>query len=264
VPKVNVYLPDDLAEAVRQACVPVSAVCQHALARAVANAAAIKEVVAAPGQVSARRGSGPLTARAGWVLQIASDEARRRGHTAVGTEHLLLGILTEGENLGVKVLDALEIDRADVTAELDRLLRARHGPAEPNPAATPAIGSGAAPGGDADELSTTPKAIDAIERARQEALRMGHNCVGCEHLLLGLISEPSGLAGRVLRSMGAELTLVRRAVTSALTGYVHARQNPSPLADAEQASRQPGPDEDDHALLQQILARLDQIESRIE
>lgn len=279
MPKINVYLPDDLAEAVRQAAVPVSAVCQQALARAVANAAAIKEVVAAPGQVNGRS-SGPLTARATWVLQIASDEARRRGHAAVGTEHLLLGILAEGENLGVKVLDALEVDRADLTAELDRLLRATSGrsptrSAEPGPPdgagasgaqRSPEAGTAPASGQAAgtDDLATTPNAVEAIERARQEALRMGHDYVGCEHLLLGLISEPSGLGGRVLRAMGAELTVVRRAVTPALSGYVHALRTPSPPAGDEQANHQPGHDEDNHALLQQILVRLDQIESRIE
>jgi ATP-dependent Clp protease ATP-binding subunit ClpA len=94
-------------------------------------------------------------------------------------------------------------------------------------------------------------AAGALELAVTEATALGHNYVGCEHLLLGLIAEPDGVGGQVLRSLGAELRLTRRAVAAALAGYVHLQ--------AAQAA-QPAP----HATADRILAALADLTARIE
>src|SRR6266545_6747752 len=120
MPKINVYLPDELARAVRDAQVPVSAVCQVALERAV------REVTAARGAedlpVTGADAAGGLfsrfTPRAREALELAQQEARESSHSHVGTEHVLLGILDEGGNLAVRVLADIDIDSADLRAEL--------------------------------------------------------------------------------------------------------------------------------------------------
>src|SRR3954463_16576710 len=102
MPKINVYLPDDLAETVKRADLPVSAICQRALERAVRNMAAIGDPIE----------SWPMdrfTQRARHALELADAQAVRRGHNYVGTEHLLLGILDEGENLACKAIVALDV-----------------------------------------------------------------------------------------------------------------------------------------------------------
>ncbi|PZG06600.1 Clp protease N-terminal domain-containing protein [Nonomuraea aridisoli] len=218
MPKINVYLPDDLAEAVKSAGVPVSAVCQRALEQAVRRVTAIRETVLT--EVDLEQPTGALThmtARTRTVLKLATEQARAEGAAAVGTEHLLGGMLSEGTNLALRVLATMEIADGQLRAALDR-----HRPAEPGTGAPERFG---------------PHAAAALELAVTEATALGHNYVGCEHLLLGLIAEPDGTAGEVLRSLGADLRLTRRAVSAALAGYVHLRaqtpQAPPPEAVGE-------------------------------
>jgi len=211
VPKINVYLPDDLADAVRQANVPVSAVCQQALEEAVRRVMAVTE--ATSGKASAAfAGRGPFTGRLRRALTLARDAAIERGHGWVGTEHLLLGLLGEARNLGVAVLEGLEVDLAELRAAVDSLMEESvegAGAGEPEGEAT-------TPAGERrprrSELRLTPRAESALRLAQQEALKLGHNYVGCEHLLLGLVEEPDGIAGRALRVSGAEATAVRNEV----------------------------------------------------
>ena len=162
MPKINVYLPDDLADAVRDTGVPVSAICQRALEQAVRRITAIRQISLTDlsdgdlaGQLSA------FTARAVTVLTLARDSAT----SAVTTTDLLNGILTEGNNLALQVLRSMEIDpgrlRLDASAE---------------------------PG----EHSFSDPATNALELTVGEATGLGHNYVGCEHLLIGL----AGGAGR--------------------------------------------------------------------
>jgi len=237
MPKINVYLSDELAEAVRAANLPVSAICQRALEGSLQGAAAVREGTRwldAPG------GAGPLTraltGRLRRAIDLAHDAAYRRSHTFVGTEHLVLGLLDEGGNLALQVMRALEVDPQDVRAEIEPLLES-HQPAGGEPAPEP---------------QRTPLASRALERAGNEAIRLGHNYVGCEHLLLGLVGEEEGLGGRVLRSMGLDPTVTRRAVVSALSGFIHATQG------APRQKVTPDPQG-----LDDVIARIERIEQRL-
>jgi ATP-dependent Clp protease ATP-binding subunit ClpC len=181
VPKINVYLPDELAAAVKDANVPVSAICQAALERAVREVTALREAApaahldhqawaAGTGIAFARH-----TNRARQAVALGRQAAVRLGHTYLGTEHLLLGVLEEGSNLAVRVLQALDVAPEDVEVELRGYLK----PGEPQASDTP----------------LTPTLRTALELATQEGAKLGHNYIGCEHLLLGLIAESEGLAG---------------------------------------------------------------------
>jgi ATP-dependent Clp protease ATP-binding subunit ClpA len=215
MPKINIYLPGDLAEAVRDSGVPVSAICQSALEQAVRRVTAIRSV--ALGDLGAEDLAARLpnfTERARTALRLAVREARDQGVPEVGTEHLLSGILAEGGNLALQVLDALEIPPDQVTRELARVAATRSTPAAPG-----------APGGpdeDAGRRFSGP-AAGALELTTTEAIGMRHNYIGCEHLLVGLALEPDGTAGTALRALGADARAVRRAVRAAVAGYAHLR-----------------------------------------
>ncbi|MFR9723409.1 Clp protease N-terminal domain-containing protein [Streptomyces sp. MS19] len=208
MPKINVYLPDELAEAVRSSGVPVSAVCQRALEQAVRRVVAIRE--SALDGLDAAEPTGALahfTARSRDVLKLAADRAGEDGAAGVGTGHILAAMMAEGSNLGVRVLRAMDIEPERVARELS----GRAGEEE-------AAGEGS---GGARRFGV--RAAGAIELTVTESIALGHDYIGCEHLLIGLASEPDGVAGRVLRELGAEPKAVRRAVTAALAGYVHLR-----------------------------------------
>ncbi|MBB2911816.1 ATP-dependent Clp protease ATP-binding subunit ClpC [Streptosporangium becharense] len=255
MPKINVYLPDELAEAVRKAGVPVSAVCQRALEQAVRRVTAIRET--ALGSADADLLTARLThftPRTREVVKLAVEQARNEGVTEVGTEHLLGGMLTEGGNLALQVLGALEIEPAEIRRRLDR-------PAADSPAASGACGA---------ELTFGATAAAALELTVTEATALGHNYVGCEHLLLGLIAEPDGAAGHILRGLGAEQRLTRRAVVAALAGYVHLRAQtqaaPAPAAPpvAPPAAVANALSEAVRQELRPILRRLERLEERLD
>jgi ATP-dependent Clp protease ATP-binding subunit ClpA len=233
MPKINVYLPDELAAAVRDAQLPVSGICQAALERAVRDVSSARGVVEPPSED--RPGLGlfaRFTPRAREAITLAEKTARDVPHNHVGTEHALLGILDQGDNLAIKVLVSLEIELDDLRAELT---------ASMGPPAEQVEG----------HLPFTPLAKRALELTTKEALSLGHNYVGCEHLLLGLLATEDGLASQVLRRMGLELRTTRRAVVTALLRFVH------PRAD------QPAPRPVASDTLEQILRRLDAIEERL-
>ncbi|MFC5815048.1 Clp protease N-terminal domain-containing protein [Nonomuraea harbinensis] len=261
MPKINVYLPDDLAEAVKQAGVPVSSICQRALEQAVRRVTAIRET--ALSDVDLDRPTGALTLltpRTRTVLKLA---ASRAGAGGVETEHLLAGMLAEGTNLALHVLRAMDIDPGQVTRDLAGRMSvgggtsadASTGPGGAEGPDSPGgrmssggLGAGQDPGGEPGRAAgSEPEpgsgpvhepgvgepgsevrrfgvgAANALEAAVNEATSLGHNYVGCEHLLLGLVAEPDGIAGQVLRGLGAEHRPTRRAVVAALAGYVHLR-----------------------------------------
>jgi len=227
-----VYLPDDLAEAVKESGVPVSAICQRALEQSVKRLNAIR--AASLGDMSGTDltvGLTNFTQRARDVITLAITRARERGAVEIGTQDFLHGLITEGSNLALHVLRSMEVDPAVVLTEVTR--------------SAPEPGSDAA--GKAGRMSTT--AAGALELAVTEALSLGHNYVGCEHLLLGLVAEPNGTGGQVLRGLGVESRAARHAVGAALAGYVHLRAN--------QAKQQP------EALLEPILRRLDALEKKV-
>jgi ATP-dependent Clp protease ATP-binding subunit ClpA len=234
MPKINVYLPDELAESVKEAGVPVSAICQRALEQSVKRLTAIRST--SLGELGGKDPTARLphfTERARTAVRLAIERARADGAAEVGTEHLLHGVLAEGGNLALQVLRAVEIEPDQVAAELAK--------------ASPATKS--------DQPAakfSAPTAI-ALELAVTEALTMGHNYIGCEHLLLGLISEPDGTGGQVLRGAGAEMRGTRGAIVAAVAGYAHLRaqttaQGPAGVATALRAELQP------------LLDRIDRLE----
>lgn len=241
--KINVYLPDDLAKAVKEAGLPVSAICQRALEQAVRRVSAIRETAMSALDIADHAGRfSHFTRRARTVVQLAAEQARAAGETEIGTSHLLGGILAEGGNLALHVLPAMEIEPGQLQRELDR--RTAEGSAAPGGPGTatsrepqpsgPQSPAGPEVAAGPDEAAPTPRdgtdgsgpgfsepAVAALQLAITEAAALGHNYIGCEHLLLGLIVEPDGSAGRILRSQGAEIRLARRSVAAALVGYAH-------------------------------------------
>jgi len=253
MPKINVYLPDDLAEAVREAGVPVSAVCQRALEQAVRRVTAIRETASTTADIAAAVADlSHFTQRTRTAIKLAHEQARTAGAAAIGTEHLLGGVLAEGGNLALQVLRALEIEPDRIWSELVRRSPGGEGPVEDDPA-----------------LRFDEHAAAALELSVTESASLGHNYVGCEHLLLGLISEPDGVAGQILRSLGAEPRLTRRAVGAALAGIVHLRaqgvQSQTPAAAAQPGAG--GPAEMLSAAirreLEPLVERLDRLEERL-
>jgi ATP-dependent Clp protease ATP-binding subunit ClpC len=213
MPKINVYLPDDLAEAVRDSGLPVSAICQRALQEAVLRITAIRQTALADldaGQLAAQLPA--FTSRAVTVIALAIDAARAGGGPNVGTGHLLRAMIADGQNLALRVLRAMDIDPAALSwPDADE------------------------PGGGPGLRYSTP-AANALEMLIAEATGLGHNYVGCEHLLIGLAGEPDGIAGRVLREAGADAKAVRRAVAAALGGYAHLRAKQPPAGPEELSS----------------------------
>jgi ATP-dependent Clp protease ATP-binding subunit ClpA len=254
MPKVNVYLPDDLAEAVKDAGVPVSAVCQRALERAVRRVTAIREIgTGTPLDGVPDSPTVSFTSRSAAVLQTARDNARAEGAAQTDTGHFLRALLVPG-GMAVEVLTALAITPHQVLAALDQ--RA--------PVSAPA--DGPRPGEDpAPEPGLSSQVAAIIELAANESSGLGNNFIGSEHLLLGVLGEPDGVAGSVLRSLGADLRIARRAVAAALGGYYHGVSAQERRA-AEQAAASPPagtPDQLSAAIraeLEPLIARLDRLE----
>lgn len=142
---------------------------------------------------------GRFTERAQKVLFLAQEEAKRLNHNFVGTEHLLLGLVREGEGIAAKSLQKLGIDLAKVRQEVEKI-----------------IGKGDKPV--LQSVSYTPRAKKVIELAIEEGRNLGHNYVGTEHLLLGLIREGEGIAARVLANLGVDLKRARVQVIHLLGG----------------------------------------------
>ena len=139
----------------------------------------------------------PFTKLAQHSIALARDEANRLGNTDIGTEHILLGIIAQGDTVAVKALEMLGIDLANVRREV-----------EAN------VGHGAPP--IVDEMRFTPDSKRVIELAFEEARMQSYNYIGTESLLLGIIREPDGLGGRVLKGAGVDATEVRARMTSLL------------------------------------------------
>ena len=142
---------------------------------------------------------GRFTKRAQRVLHLAREEAQRMNYPYVGTEHLLLGLIREGEGVAARVLADLGIDADKVRAAVAQMVE-------------PAEAQGIL------EVTLTPRAKRVLELAIDEARRLGHNYVGTEHLLLGLIREGEGVAAQVLAGMGADLERTREKVLQLLGG----------------------------------------------
>ncbi|QWW19811.1 ATP-dependent Clp protease ATP-binding subunit [Schaalia sp. 19OD2882] len=141
-----------------------------------------------------------FTDRARRVVVLAQDEARGLRHNYIGTEHLLLGLITEGEGVAAKALEMMEIKRDDVRAAVIDVIGEGEKPVE-------------------GHIPFTPRAKRVFELSLREALQLGHNYIGTEHLLLGLLKEGEGVAAQVLTKLGADLAQVRQSVIQLLSGY---------------------------------------------
>jgi len=161
-----------------------------------------------------------FTDRARKVLTLAQDEAQRFNHNYIGTEHLLLGLVREGEGVAARVLENMNVELAKVRTAVEFI-----------------IGRGDRPV--VGEVGLTPRAKRVIELAIDEARRLGHNYIGTEHLLLGLVREGEGIAAGVLESLGVNLDKVRHEVIRVLSQSSSA----GPAAETKRASKTPTVDQ---------------------
>ena len=141
-----------------------------------------------------------FTDRARRVIVLAQEEARNLKHNYLGTEHILLGLIREGEGVAAKALEALGITLDDVRAQVIDI-----------------IGEGQEP--PSGHIPFTPRAKKVIEYAMREGLQLGHSYIGTEHLLLGLTREPDGVAAQVLVKLGADMPRVRNQVNQLISGF---------------------------------------------
>jgi ATP-dependent Clp protease ATP-binding subunit ClpC len=146
-----------------------------------------------------------FTERARQVVVLAQDEARALKHNYIGTEHILLGLLREEEGLAARVLESLDITVEEVRAQVARIV------------------------GQGDEVTTgqipfTPRAKKVLELALREALSLGHNYIGTEHILLGLVRENEGVAARILLDFDADAEKIRNEIIRMLSGPGRQRQ----------------------------------------
>ena len=141
-----------------------------------------------------------FTDRARRVVVLAQDEARGLKHNYIGTEHLLLGLISEGEGVAAKALETMDIKGEAVRASVIEIIGEGEKPVE-------------------GHIPFTPRAKRVFELSLREALQLGHNYIGTEHLLLGLLKEGEGVAAQVLTKQGADLAQVRQTVIQMLSGY---------------------------------------------
>jgi ATP-dependent Clp protease ATP-binding subunit ClpC len=145
------------------------------------------------------------------VVVHAQDEARALKHNYIGTEHLLLGLLLEQEGLGARVLGSLEITVGEVRGQVERI-----------------VGRG-------DEVTKgqipfTPRAKKVLDLALREALSLGHDYIGTEHILLGIVRENEGVGARILLDLGADAERIRDEVNRTLSGQPRQRTRAAPPA----------------------------------
>ena len=178
MPKVNVYLPDELAEAVRQTGVPVSKICQRALEQAVRD---VRTQTASGLTPTFER----FTTRARTVVRLAKEAAEVDG-VDLGSEHVLLGLVNEGEGVGAKALAALGVTADAVTTAIKR-------------------------------RSSTADGAEVLRRALNEALKLAHNYIGTEHIALAMTELVNSTARDILNELGVTTAALRNEVISILT-----------------------------------------------
>ena len=173
-----------------------------------------------------------FTDRARRVAVLAQEEARMLNHDYIGTEHILLGLIHEGEGVAAKALESLGISREAMRLQVEEI-----------------IGRGQqAPSG---HIPFTPRAKKVLELSLRESLQLGHDYIGTEHILLGLVREGGGVAAQILVKLGAELNRVRQQVIQLL----HGRQEKEPVSARSTAG--------ELRLLPAVKARLEAAERRL-
>jgi ATP-dependent Clp protease ATP-binding subunit ClpC len=180
--------------------------------------------------------------RARRVIDLAQEEARMLNHNYVGTEHILLGLIHEGQGVAAEALESLGISLDAVRQQVEQI-----------------IGQGQqAPSG---KIPVTPRAKKVLELSLREALALGHNYIGTEHILLGLVREGDGVAARVLVDLGGDLNRVRQRVIQLLEGFSDQqvrRARPGPAR-----GKRPGLRGEVRERLELIGAHLAAIEQRV-
>ena len=168
-----------------------------------------------------------FTDRARRVVVLAQEEARLLNHSYIGTEHILLGLIHEGEGVAAKALETLGISLEAVRAQVEEIIGQ----------------GGSSPSG---HIPFTPRAKKVLELSLREALQLGHNYIGTEHILLGLIREGEGVAAQVLVKLGADLSRVRQQVIQLLSGYQGPQgKSEAPAGGREASSERGGKEEGD-------------------
>ncbi|MDH3683148.1 MAG: ATP-dependent Clp protease ATP-binding subunit [Acidimicrobiia bacterium] len=162
-----------------------------------------------------------FTDRARRVVVLAQEEARLLNHNYIGTEHILLGLIHEGEGVAAKALESLSISLEAVRSQVEDIIGQ----------------GGSSPSG---HIPFTPRAKKVLELSLREALQLGHNYIGTEHILLGLIREGEGVAAQVLVKLGADLSRVRQQVIQLLSGYSGPAGSGSTPAEGGKASTTTG------------------------
>ncbi len=159
-----------------------------------------------------------FTDRARRVVVLAQEEARLLNHSYIGTEHILLGLIHEGEGVAAKAMESLGISLEAVRSQVEEIIGQ----------------GGSSPSG---HIPFTPRAKKVLELSLREALQLGHNYIGTEHILLGLIREGEGVAAQVLVKLGADLSRVRQQVIQLLSGYQGGQGKPG---EAQTSAAGPG------------------------
>jgi ATP-dependent Clp protease ATP-binding subunit ClpC len=253
MPKINVYLPDDLATAVREAGLSVSPICQKALVEAVRVVGSAREAVELLRDPQFDPQEHPeivarIAARMTGHLCGALDHARDLAGVGglVETEHLLVGVIDEPDNLGTHVLRSLGVDIGGLR---DAALRARRSRSR-RPGTRRA--RQAAQRGEQVLGGLSPTGRLSIAAALEGAVDLGHDFLGCEHLVLGLAETSDGAAGDLLLALGATPDAIRRVIpptlAAAALGYSNARRLSAPAATVG---------------LDEIVRRLDEFEARL-
>lgn len=180
-----------------------------------------------------------FTDRARQAMALAQEEAQRH-HSGVGTEHLLLGLIQEGEGVAAKALEALGISLESVSQQVREVI----GPAKPPPSGRSRF---------------SPQAKQVLKLSLREALQLGHHYIGTEHLLLGLMREGEGAAAQVLVKLGADLSGVRQQVIQLLQGYQGQEEPEAGRTAPRPGGARPG----QPGTLAEILRGVDSIDSRL-
>ena len=186
-----------------------------------------------------------FTDRARQVVVLAQVEARRLDHNWIGTEHLLLGLIDEGGGVAAKALESLGIGLDAVRQQVEEI-----------------IGRGQQP--PSGHIPFTPRAKKVLELSLRESMQLGHDYIGTEHILLGLIREGDGVAAQVLVRLGADLNRVRQQVIRLLHGYPAEEPGPGVEVRPEMAGQRAGIGPDTSDLDEQITVARTEKEAAIE
>ncbi|MGB8861368.1 MAG: Clp protease N-terminal domain-containing protein, partial [Ilumatobacteraceae bacterium] len=183
-----------------------------------------------------------FTDRARRVVVLAQEEARLLNHSYIGTEHILLGLIHEGEGVAAKAMESLGISLEAVRSQVEEIIGQ----------------GGSSPSG---HIPFTPRAKKVLELSLREALQLGHNYIGTEHILLGLIREGEGVAAQVLVKLGADLSRVRQQVIQLLSGYQggQGKGEPQAAAAAGAAPKEEATDKGNSQILDQFGRNLTQL-----